>query len=143
LDGVLRLSQSSALDAREESEMSAYCGNLSTILQRGSPTSFGTCTSHPNYYECRITSSTNALSEISEYKDAGNCTARRLPALKSRTMDMNYSKDIVIAMARFIAYRRSLFYGVTSCKMETRFISYIIYKIASSTLCNAHKYYIE
>jgi hypothetical protein len=91
--------------------------------------------SHPNvYYECRITSSTNARTlKYQSTKTRAIARHGRLPALKSRTMDMNYSKDIVIAMARFIAYRRSLFYGVTSCKMETRFISYIIYKIASST----------
>jgi len=91
-------------------------------------------TSHSNYYERRITSSTNARSlKYQSTKTRAIVRHGRLPALKSRTMDMNYSKDIVIAMARFIAYRRSLFYRVTSCKMETRFISYIVYKIASST----------
>lgn len=50
----------------------------------------------------RIVYSTNALSEISEYRvQTVNCMARaRLPALKSRPMDMNYSKDIVIAIPR-------------------------------------------
>lgn len=39
-------------------------------------------TSHRNYYEYRITSNTNVLSEISEYRDAGNCTAWALAGIE-------------------------------------------------------------
>lgn len=95
--------------AREVRSIFGYCANSwwNPMRVRGTIWLFGVLYAtlynvaryHNGYWYGTSSITTRALKYQST--DAANCTARsRLPALKSRPMDMNYSKDRVIAIHR-------------------------------------------